>query len=327
MACGLRLPLIAAPMLRVSGPALVSAACRNGVIGAFPTLNARSPEELDLWLTAIEEDCERHEGPTAPVCPNVIMRRDPLALKADIEILVKHQVKMVIASVGSPETLIKPLHYIGCKVFADVASVRHAEKAIEVGADGLILLSSGAGGQTGWANGLSFARALRRFYDGLLVLSGGISDGHALWAARVLGCDFGMMGTRFIATHESLAQPAHKEMVVASRLDDVVLTQAITGLNANFLRPSLLKAGLDANEWAKPISPEEARERFGSGVSPLREGSRRWTDIWSAGHTVSAVDDVRSAADLIDEISSEYLQAQQATATMLASQTEVAPLV
>ena len=162
IASRLKIPLIAAPMLRVSGPDLVSAACRGGVIGSFPTVNARTSEELDAWLTRIADDCARVDGPTAPVCPNIIMRRQPEVLAADVEVLVRHKVEMVIASVGSPEAVIRPLHDIGCLVFADVASVRHAEKALQVGADGLVLLSAGAGGQTGWLNGMAFVRALRQ---------------------------------------------------------------------------------------------------------------------------------------------------------------------
>ena len=260
IASRLRLPLIAAPMLRVSGPDIVSAACRSGVIGAFPTVNARTTEGLDAWLTRVAEDCARVDGPTAPVCPNIIMRSDPAQLAQDLNILIQHRVRMVIASVGSLERIIAPLRDLGCQVFTDVASIRHAEKALEVGADGLVLLSAGAGGQTGWVNGLSFARAIRAFYDGPLVLSGGISDGAALWAARTLGCDLGMMGTRFIATPESMAVDRYKAMLVDSHLDDVMLTRAFTGLDTNMLRPSMVKAGLDPKLPEGPVTPERAQE-------------------------------------------------------------------
>jgi len=313
----LKLPLIAAPMLRVSGPDLVSAACRSGVIGSFPTVNARSAAELDAWLTRIAADCAAVDGPTAPVCPNIIMRRDPAQLAEDVTVLVKHRVEMVIASVGSPEAVIKPLHDIGCLVFADVASVRHAEKALAVGADGLVLLSAGAGGQTGWANGLSFARAVRAMFKGPMVLSGGLSDGTALWAARTLGCDLGMMGTRFIATPESMAKDGYKQMLVDSRLDDVMLTRAFTGLDTNMLRPSVVAAGLDPQALAGPVTPERARELFGEHAKEAN-GPRRWVDIWSAGHTVSGVGAVQSVADLITQLAKEYAQAQRDTADLLA---------
>ncbi len=312
----LRLPLIAAPMLRVSGPELVSAACRSGVIGAFPTVNARTTEGLDAWLTRIEEDCARVEGPTAPVCPNIIMRSDPAQLAADVEVLVRHRVELVIASVGSPERIVAPLHDVGCRVFTDVASIRHAEKALEVGADGLVLLSAGAGGQTGWANGLSFARAVRAFYDGPLILSGGISDGAALWAARAVGCDLGMMGTRFIATTQSMAVDGYKTMLVDSRLDDVMLTRAFTGLDTNMLRPSIAGAGLDPKALEGPVSPERARELFGEHAKDAHR-PQRWVDVWSAGHTVSAVDAVTPTAELVARIEAEYRAAQAATASLL----------
>jgi len=319
LASRLRLPLIAAPMLRVSGPDLVSAACRAGVVGAFPTVNARTTDELDAWLTRIADDCARVDGPTAPVCPNIIMRRDPAMLAADVKVLVAHRVEMVIASVGSPEAVIAPLHDIGCKVFTDVASIRHAEKALAVGADGLVLLSAGAGGQTGWVNGMSFVRAVRAFYDGPIVLSGGISDGAALWAARALGCDLGMMGTRFIATAESMAVDGYKSMLVDSRIDDVMLTQAFTGLDTNMLRPSIVASGLDPKSLSGPVTPERARELFGEH-DRYAHGPKRWVDIWSAGHTVSAVDAVRPVAALIATIAAEYAGAQRASAAMLAAE-------
>lgn len=318
LASRLRLPLIAAPMLRVSGPELVSAACRNGVIGALPTLNARSCEELDAWLTRIAADCATAEAPTAPVCANVIMRRRPEALAGDIEVLVKHRVEMVIASVGSPAPVIERLHEVGSLVFADVASMRNVEKALEAGADGLVLLSAGAGGHTGWANGMAFVRAVRAMYDGPLVLAGGISDGWALWAARALGCDLGMAGTPFIATAESLAVEPYKQMLVDSRLDDVMLTQAFTGLDTNTLRPSIVAAGIDPDSLGGPVSPERARELF-SEYSKEARGPRRWIDIWAAGHTVSGVDGVRSVAALVTRLESEYAAAQRATSALSAA--------
>ncbi|MCD6671374.1 MAG: nitronate monooxygenase [Burkholderiaceae bacterium] len=316
IASRLRLPLMAAPMLHVSGPDLVSAACRAGIIGSFPTPNARTADQLDQWLMKIEDDCARSEGPCAPVCANIIMRSRSDLLQADLEVLVKHRVPMVLASVGSPESIIGPLHDVGCVVLADVASLRHAEKALEAGVDGLVLLSAGAGGHTGWANGISFVRAVRSMWAGLLVLAGGISDGAALWAARVMGCDVGLMGTRLIATGESMAVHDYKAMLVDSKLDDVALTRGVSGLDANFLRPSLLACGLDPEELAKPVSPERARELFSAYAAELR-GPKRWVDLWSAGHTVSAVEDVLPVAELVDAIAGEYLAAQRETLALL----------
>lgn len=296
-------PVIAAPMLRVSGIELVSAACASGVIGAFPTANCQSLEEFDRWLRRL--NAEARESPQrAPHCPNLIMRRDPAKLKAEVELIVEHQTELVITSVGSPEAVIPTLHNGGCLVFADVASVHHAERAIQAGVDGLILLSAGAGGHTGWANPFAFVRAVRRLFDGPIVLSGGLSDGVALRAATVLGCDLGCIGTRFIATHESLASPAYKQMLLQSTLDDIVATRAFTGLPANFLKPSIRGVGLDPDDLDESISVQEARRKFGGGS----EGAviQRWADLWSAGHTVSGVMSVPPVAELIQTMHAEF---------------------
>ena len=297
----LTLPLIAAPMFRVSGPELVIAACRAGVIGAFPTANCRSVDEFDQWITRIEAAV----GPTdAPWCPNLIMRR--VDLKQELAVLLRHRVEVVITSVGAPDPVVAPLHDIGCLVLADVASVRHAEKAVAAGVDGLILLTAGAGGQTGWANGFAFARAVRRFFDGPIVMAGGVSDGAAIFAAQVLGCDLAYMGTKFIATHESMAEPGYKQMLVDSRLDDVLLSKAFTGLETNTLKPSILAAGLDPANLPTDMSAERADALYGSGGS---SGIKRWKDIWSAGHSVSGVERVSGVAELVAQTRREYLHA------------------
>ena len=306
----LSLPLIAAPMFLVSGVELVVAACVEGVVGSFPTANARTVEELDAWMTAMRrrvEEAEQRAGKRlAPICPNLIVHRSNTRLADDLAVLLRHRVELVIASVGSPENVIAPLHDIGCRVFTDVASMRHAEKAIAIGSDGLVLLTAGAGGQTGWANPFAFVRAVRSIWDGPLVLAGGIADGRALRAAQVLGCDLAYMGTKFIATRESMAKDAYKEMLVSSRLDDVLLTRAFTGLETNMLRPSIVAAGADPDnlparggiDVAKDIN-SEARER----------GARRWKDIWSAGHSVSGVADIPAVAGLIARTRREYADA------------------
>lgn len=313
----LTLPLIAAPMFLVSGVDLVVAACSAGIIGAFPTVNCRTVEELDAWLGEMHRriaDAEQALGRALPpVCPNLIVHRSNPRTLQDVEVLARHAVKIVIASVGSPHAVIPPLHDAGCLVFADVASVRHAEKAIEAGADGLVLLTAGAGGQTGWANPFAFARAVRAFWSGPLVMAGGLSDGHALWAAQALGCDLGYMGTRFIATRESMAAPGYKDMLVGSRLDDIKLTRAMTGLETSILRPSLVAAGLD---------PDNLPERGAIDISKdidrgAREKSdtRRWKDIWSAGHSVSGVTDVPGVTDLVERTRGEYEAARRTSPT------------
>ena len=314
----LRLPLIAAPMLAVSGPDLAIAACINGVIGAFPVANARTIETLDAWLTKIADALdlaakENPKHPPAPFCPNLIIKR--AEMKAELACLLRHRIEMVITSVGSPTEAIGPLHDIGCVVFADVATVRHMEKAIAAGVDGLVLLTAGAGGQTGWLNPLAFVRAARQAFEGPVVMAGGIADGAALWAAEVLGCDLAYMGTKFIATNESMAPDAYKRMLVESNMDDVMLTQAFTGLDTNMLTPSMIAAGLDPRTLPPRVSIEEAARNFGSKGE--MNGPRRYKDIWSAGHSVSGVTRVQSAAELIEETRREYDEARAHTAAML----------
>jgi nitronate monooxygenase len=301
----LRLPLIAAPMLRVTGPELVVAACRAGVIGAFPTANARTPERVSQWLTQIKE---RLDGaPAAPVAPNLIIRQP--RLDDHLAVLIEHRVELVITSTGSPAAVVGPLHEAGAVVLADVASLRHAEKALEAGADGLVLVCAGAGGHTGWLNPFAFVRAVRGFFDGPLVLAGGVSDGASLHAARELGCDLAYMGTRFIATSESDASGHYKEMLVASTADDVILTSAFTGLPTSMLRAAVIESGFDPARLDETITPEAAQDLYGAGAKGI--GPRRWTDLFSAGHSVSGVRDIPEIAELVDRLAKEYAAAQK----------------
>ncbi|MEV7608585.1 nitronate monooxygenase [Microbacterium sp. NPDC089320] len=296
----LRIPAIAAPMLGVSGRRLVSAVCREGVIGAFPTANARSVAELDEWLTGWERERDADDRAWAPWCANLIIRQPRLA--DDLEMLVRHRVEMVITSVGSPAPVVAPLQDAGAVVLADVASMHHAERAIAAGVDGLVLLTAGAGGQTGRLNPFAFVREVRAHFDGLVVLAGGIADGVALRAATALGADLGYLGTRFVAAEESLASDDYRTMLVESSMDDVVLTRAFTGLPSSMLRASIVAAGLDPDHLDEDVEPEDATALYGSGAV----GPRRWRDIRSAGHTVSAVDRVEPAAALIARIAREY---------------------
>lgn len=306
----LRLPLIAAPMFLVSGVELVTAVCGNGVIGSFPTVNCRSPDELDRWLADIEGRLQRRsdrDGQAhAPFCPNLIVHRSNARLADDLQVLLRHKVEIVITSVGSPAPVLKPLHEAGALVFADVASIRHAERAVEAGADGLVLLTAGAGGQTGWLNPFAFVRAVRAFFDGPLVLAGGIADGHALRAAEALSCDLAYMGTKFIATRESMADERYKAMLVESSADDILLTTAFTGLQTNMLRPSIVAAGLDPDDL-----PARGAIDIGKDIDVgAREASpKRWRDIWSAGHSASGVTDVPAVEELIARTHAEYCAA------------------
>ena len=306
----LRLPLIAAPMFLVSGVELVVAACRNGVIGAFPTVNCRTPDQLDVWLGEIGDRLRRHSDasgkPAAPLCPNLIVHRSNARLGEDLAVLLRHNPEIVITSVGSPAPVLEPLHEAGALVFADVASIRHAERAVTAGADGLVLLTAGAGGQTGWLNPFVFVRAVRGFFAGPIVLAGGISDGHALRAAQALGCDLAYMGTKFIATHESLADIRYKDMLVASSADDILLTTAFTGLQTNMLRPSIEAAGLDPDNLP-PRGAIDIGQDIDIGARQNRP--ERWRDIWSAGHSTSGVTDVLSVDQLVARTVAEYNEA------------------
>ena len=303
----LRLPLIAAPMFLVSGVDLVVAACVNGVIGSFPTVNCRTSEQLDGWMTEmagrLRDNSDRTGRAPAPVCPNLIVHRSNARLADDLRVVLRHKPEIVITSVGSPEPVLAPLHDAGALVFADVASIRHAERAVAAGADGLVLLTAGAGGQTGWLNPFVFVRAVRKFFGGPLVLAGGISDGHALRAAQALGCDLAYMGTKFIATEESMADPRYKAMIVGASADDILLTKAFTGLQTNMLRPSIVAAGLDPDAL-----PERGGIEIGKDIDVGARESRpaRWRDIWSAGHSASGVAAVLPVAELIDQTEAEF---------------------
>ncbi|MBF9352896.1 2-nitropropane dioxygenase [Mycobacteroides chelonae] len=292
----LSLPLIAAPMFLVSGPDLVIAASRAGIVGAFPTANARTGAELRAWLTRIH--AERDAGIGA-IAANLIVHQSNARLQEDMAVLCDQPTELVITSVGTPEHVVSPLHAAGSLVFADIASLRHAHRAIEVGVDGLILLTAGAGGQTGWANPFAFVRAVRSFYSGPIVLAGGVSDGIALRAAITLGADLAYMGTKFLATTESLASQKHKQATVAAELDDVIVTSAFTGLPTSVLKPSIDAAGLDPD--ASQVGNADISGLLGrAGTTSL------WRDLYSAGHSTSGVRDIPTVEKLVQDAFTEY---------------------
>ncbi|WP_084532099.1 NAD(P)H-dependent flavin oxidoreductase [Nocardia miyunensis] len=293
----LTVPAIAAPMTSVSGPELVIAACRSGVVGSFPTHNAATTEKLDTWLRQIFAALIDHDGPTAPVAPNLVVHRTNTRLQADLDCLVRHGVELVITSVGSPKPVIAPLHAIGCRVFADVSSMAHAQRAIEAGADGLVLLTAGAGGQTGWANPFAFARAVRARYDGPIVLAGGITDGTSILAAQVLGVDLVYLGTRFIATSESLATDEYRTALIESTLDDVILSTRVGGIPANLLA-----------SWLARDDQSAANQESSSGFEQDRLLRNR--AAWSAGHSVAGVGAVTTVAELVQAITEQYERAR-----------------
>lgn len=288
----LALPLIAAPMTGVSGPDLVVAACRSGVIGSFPTHNATTVDELDGWLGLMSE--QLMQGAAAPVAPNLVVHPTNERLAADLDRLLDHRVELVITSVGSPAPVIDRLHTAGCAVFADVATLRQAEKAIAVGVDGLVLLTAGAGGQTGQSNPFAFVRAVREIFDGTIVAAGGISDGRSMLAAEVLGADLSYMGTQFIATSESLASADYRDALVRSTMDDVRLSTEVGGLPA-----SLLAEWLEQRVDDAVVEGDFQQDRLTANPS-----------VWSAGHSVSAVRDVPDVRTLVDRIAQQYAAAR-----------------
>jgi nitronate monooxygenase len=305
-----RLPLIAAPMTGVSGLDLVIGACRGGIGGSFPAHNAGSVDDFGEWLdTAIREtEGYRSDGSViGPVIPNLIVHRSNVHRSAQIEAIVSRDIKMVITSVGSPEPVIPALHEGGCAVLADVASVRHAHRAAAAGADGLVLLCAGGGGQTGWVNPLSFIRAVRAFWDGPAVIAGGVSDGWALWAALAAGYDAAYMGTRFIATTESIATDGYKKALTAASLDDVFVSSALTGLPTSILRSegdghraatgSAVGATFDAAAFDRTGDRPAGREREGH----------------SAGHSVSSVTELISVAALLSQVEDQFKAAVRHT--------------
>jgi nitronate monooxygenase len=296
----LTVPVVAAPMTDVSGPELVVAACRAGVIGSFPTHNAASTDELERWLVRIGDGLAgqpEHGRPAAPIGANLVVHRTNARLSGDLRAVIRGGVEVVIASVGSPREVVDPLHDAGIVVLADVASLRHVDRALEAGVDGLVLLTAGAGGQTGWANPFAFLRAVRQRYDGIVVLAGGVSDGVGILAAQVLGADLVYLGTRFIATNESLASSAYRDAVVAATLDEVTTSAQLTGLAANVL-----------SGWLRKVAPAEAEQAV-PDFSVERLLARR--DVWAAGHSVSGADEVIGVRELVDRLEHEVEQARQ----------------
>ncbi len=295
----LALPLIAAPMFLVSGPALVLAACRAGIVGSFPTPNARTPAILDEWLDEITRGLSGDKK-AGPLAANLVVHPSNTRLEDDLSLIEKYKVPLVITALGSPKSVVERIHAYGGQVFADVNSVRFAKKAASAGVDGLVLVAAGAGGHTGAMTGFSFVPAVREFCDGTIILGGGIADGRAIRAAEVLGADLAYMGTNFIATAESLAHADYRQMLIDSTVDDLVLTNAITGVHANWLRPSLERAGLDVAKLEK--DPE-------IDFTDPQAGVKRWANTWSAGHGVGLVSKVEPAAALIERLKQEYIAA------------------
>jgi nitronate monooxygenase len=328
------LPLIAAPMFLVSGTDLVTAACKAGVIGAFPAPNARTIEELDAWLNTISTDLARSDFPSeqgepdkapllgggegggslflkvetdrkviAPYAVNIICHRTYPRRPAELELLQKYKVPIVITALGSPREVVEEVHAYGGIVLADVNSVKFARKAAEVGVDGLVLVAAGAGGHTGQMTGFAFVDAVRQFWDGIIVLAGGISTGRGIRAAQALGADLVYMGTRFIATNESLAVQEYRQMIVDSTADDLILTDAVTGVPANFLVPSFTLRGLDPRSLRRP--------ELGVDFKTPYDDTKAWKHLWSAGQGVGAITEIQPVAEVVATLQQEYASAIQ----------------
>ena len=298
----LRLPVIAAPMFLVSGPQLVIAAMRAGIVGSFPALNQRTTEAYVQWIDEIRAATADLAPESAIFGVNLIVHPSNTRLEADVRATVDRKVPLVITSLGAVKLVVDAVHSYGGKVFHDVTTRRHAEKAVEAGADGLILVSAGAGGHAGTAHPLAFLAEVRRFFKGPIALSGALSNGAQVAAAIAAGADFAYVGTRFIATTESNAPEAYREMVTHASIADIVYTPAISGIPANFMAQSLVNAGLDPKNLPT-VDPRTHKVN-------LSNEARAWRDVWSAGHGVADTRDVLPVAELVARMRREFEDAR-----------------
>jgi nitronate monooxygenase len=300
---GLLIPAIAAPMFLVSGPDMVVEACRSGVIGTFPALNQRTSEGYEAWLEDIEQrlDDIRLQTSRSPARygVNLIVHKTNTRVERDLDITVRHRVPLVITSLGAARAVVDAVHSYGGVVFHDVIHLHHARKAAEAGVDGIIAVSAGAGGHAGTLSPFAFLAEIRAFFDKTVVLSGAITNGRQIAAAQLMGADLAYLGTRFISTRESLAPEGFKEMILQANAKDIVYTDAISGVRANFLRASIVAAGGD---------PDNLPPHNGMHVSAEGE-LKAWKDIWSAGHGVGDIHDIPSTAELCERLIREYCDA------------------
>lgn len=297
----LALPVIAAPMFLVSSVDLVAAACRAGVIGALPAANARTSEAFDQWLAELTEKLDVPGAtPVAPWAVNLVMHRSNKRFGADAALCVKYKAPIIITALGSPKNIVPAVHDYGGLVFADVNTPEYAAKAAQAGVDGLVLVCAGAGGHTGQMAAPAFVATVREFFDGIIVVAGAMSTGAAVRSAQILGADLVHMGSRFIATSESMAVQDYKQMMVDSSFKDIIATSAITGALANKLRPSLVRAGLD---------PDNLKPRGGMDLSNAEEDIKAWKDLWSAGHGVGQIKAIEPTRVVVDRLKAEYAAA------------------
>ncbi|MBS9780523.1 MAG: nitronate monooxygenase [Moraxellaceae bacterium] len=307
----LTIPAIASPMFLVSNPKMLIETCKSGMVGSLPTLNQRTNEGFEQWLNEINQALADENS--APYAINLVVHKTNKRLEEDLASIIKYQVPIVITSLGINQQVIDKIHSYGGLVFHDVTQTRHAKKAMTGGVDGLILVCAGAGGHAGTLNPFAFVGEVRQFYTGKIIVAGCISSGADIASVRAMGADFAYMGTRFIATKESNAKDNYKQMVVDSHTSDILYTPNISGISANFLVPSLVKAGIDPNNIEKPteidlgeeLTAKEDHEQKGEKVDGV------WTDIWSAGQGVGSVDKVVSVEELVNTLKAEYDEAKE----------------
>ena len=310
----LSLPVIAAPMFLISGPKLVIECCKNGIVGTFPALNQRTTEGFEQWVVEIKTALKEFESETgkkaAPFGVNLIVHQTNPRVQADLAICIKHQVPLIITSLGAVPQLVGAVHSYGGMVFHDVIKKRHAEKAAEAGVDGLILVCAGAGGHAGTLNPMPFVAEIKKFFKKTILLSGCISNGRDVASALQIGADLAYMGTRFINTKESKAPKEYRNMIIDSGANDIVYTAAISGVSANFLRPSLEAMGITEEMLSRPKKID-----FGNELSAMEKEAKAWSTIWSAGQGVTNISDNPSVEDLIFSMKKEFktaIEAQQA---------------
>ena len=309
----LSLPIVAAPLFLISGPQLVIECCKNGIVGTFPALNQRSTEGFEAWVIEIKEALAEFEKETgkkaAPFGVNLIVHTTNPRVQPDLEICIKHQVPLVITSLGAVSDLVDAVHSYGGLVYHDIIKRRHAEKAAEAGVDGLILVAAGAGGHGGTLNPMALVNEIKTFFSKTILLSGCISTGNDIASALQMGADLAYMGTRFINVNESLANEAYQEMIISSKAEDIVYTAAVSGVHASFLRPSLEAIGITESLWK-----QSKKVDFGSELDAAKAEAKAWKTIWSAGQGVTSINDVKSVAELVDQLKTEFksaLEAQQ----------------
>ena len=301
----LRLPVIGAPLFIISGPELVIAQCKAGIVGAFPALNARPISQLDEWLHQIREELAAHDkahpdAPSAPFAVNQIVHKSNDRLEQDVALCVEHKVPVVITSLGAREEVNQAIQSYGGITLHDIINDRFAHKAIEKGATGLIAVAAGAGGHAGTLSPFALIQEIRAWFDGPLALSGSIASGAAVLAARAAGADLAYIGSAFIATREARAADGYKQMIVASRADDIVYTNLFTGVHGNYLKPSIVAAGMDPDDL--PVG-DPSKMNFGSGGN---QRAKAWRDIWGCGQGIGAIDAVASVAERVDGLAREY---------------------